>query len=140
MTPEQVTAETETPSLRRILIRGARGRCPSCGRGPLFLKWVSLRSNCPECGLRYLENQGDPWFFQLLIDRGLFILPVVAALFFRLHRTNVPLFIVFCLANVAVFFYTTPHRYGICVGLDYYSRLRLGGQGDDEPAKPPRGS
>jgi hypothetical protein len=85
-----------------------------------------MRESCPECGAVYLENRGDPWFFQLFIDRGVFILPLIAALFFGLHRSSLPLFIAFCAALVALFFYTTPHRYGICVALDYYSRQRWG--------------
>jgi hypothetical protein len=91
-----------------------------------------MRKHCPECDLLYLENQGDPWFFQLFIDRGMFILPLIAALFFGLHRAHLPLFIALCVALLVMFVLTTPHRYGLCVALDYYSRLRWGAIDEDE--------
>ena len=115
------------PGLRRIVLRGLVKRCPRCGRGPLYARWTKLHRNCPECGLLYLENQGDPWFFQLVIDRGLFILPIVAGLFFGVHRSSPTLFVGLCALLVGAFLYTTPHRYGMCVALDYYARLRTGG-------------
>ncbi len=121
-----------SPGLRAIVLRGLAKRCARCGRGPLYTRWIDLYQRCPRCGLLYLENQGDPWFFQLLIDRALFILPIIAALFFGLHRSSPALFVVFCVVLVAVFFVTTPHRYGLCVALDYYSRLRFGSQGPPE--------
>lgn len=107
-------------------MRGLARRCARCGRGPLYSRWIHLHDRCPECGLKYLENQGDPWFFQLLIDRALFVLPIIAALFFGLHKASLPLFIGFCAVAVAIFFWTTPHRYGVCVALDFYARLRTG--------------
>lgn len=119
--------------MRSIILRGASKRCARCGRGPLYSRWIDLHKRCPRCGLLYLENRGDPWFFQLLIDRALFILPIVAALFFGLHRTSPALFVAFCVLLVAMFLFTTPHRYGICVALDYYSRLRFGAQGVQQP-------
>ncbi len=119
------------PTLSTILLRGFSKRCARCGRGELYRRWTALHKHCPECGLRLLENQGDPWFFQLLIDRALFVLPVIAALFFGLHKSNMPLFIGYCVALVAFFIYTTPHRYGACVALDYYSRLRAGPSGGE---------
>lgn len=121
-----VSDASEAPGLAAIVLRGAKRRCARCGQGPLYQRWIKLHDNCPECGLRYLENQGDPWFFQVLIDRALFVLPIIAALFFGLHRSHLVLFVVLCAANVAIFFWTTPHRYGICVALDYYYRLRFG--------------
>ena len=118
------TAPTAPAALRTMLARGLARRCARCGRGELYERWIRLRERCPECGLVYLEDQGDPWFFQLLFDRALFVLPVIAALFFGLHRTSLTLFVILCGALAAIFVATTPHRYGVCVALDYYSRRR----------------
>ena len=119
-------SDDSKPSLVAIIRRGFACRCARCGRGRLYRRWIELRDTCPECGLRYLKNQGDPWFFQLVIDRALFVLPIIAALFFGLHKLNLPLFLVFCAGCLAVFIFTTPQRYGICVALDYYTRVRSG--------------
>ena len=32
------------------MIKGARGTCPSCGKGRLFSKLLTTRKNCSECG------------------------------------------------------------------------------------------
>ena len=39
-----------------LLFRAARLRCPNCGRGRLFSKWVNMKKTCPVC--------------QLILDRG----------------------------------------------------------------------
>jgi uncharacterized protein (DUF983 family) len=31
-------------------LAGARGRCPNCGRGPLFAGFLRLTPRCPACG------------------------------------------------------------------------------------------
>lgn len=143
MTPSPDDRSESPARLRSIVVRGLTRRCARCGRGPLYSRWIDLHEHCPECGLLYLENQGDPWFFQLVIDRAAFVLPIIAALFFGLHRASPALFVLLCALLIALFLYTTPHRYGVCVALDYYSRLRLGAQGadDDDPSgRTPDGS
>jgi len=61
------------PKLSTLLWRGWRRKCPQCGQGALFRRWITLHDHCPVCGLKYLENQGDLWGYLLLVDRGLFI-------------------------------------------------------------------
>jgi uncharacterized protein (DUF983 family) len=45
------------------------GRCPSCGKGPLFKSLLTLHKNCPSCGLDYsVFDPGDgPAVFGILI-------------------------------------------------------------------------
>lgn len=31
--------------------RALRRRCPACGAGPLFRRWVVIAEHCPSCGL-----------------------------------------------------------------------------------------
>ena len=100
----------------------------------MFDGWLKLRDRCPACGLRFLENPGDPWVFLLLVDRGAFLFPLVAALFLGLHRVNLPLFLCFAGVVAAALVLTTPHRYGACVAIDYWTRVKWGdlaGRGDD---------
>lgn len=46
-----------------------RHRCPRCGTGPLYKGYLTVRSECTECGLDYTEHDiGDgPAFFTLTI-------------------------------------------------------------------------
>ncbi len=45
------------------------GRCPRCGKGPLFKGLLTLHHNCPACGLDYsVFDPGDgPAVFGILI-------------------------------------------------------------------------
>jgi uncharacterized protein (DUF983 family) len=40
------------PAPRRLFTRALRLRCPNCGGGPLFERWLRIRDRCPACGLR----------------------------------------------------------------------------------------
>ncbi|MGD2121020.1 MAG: DUF983 domain-containing protein [Gemmatimonadota bacterium] len=44
-----------------FLLRGIRLRCPNCGGGPLFSKWVKMRASCPRCHL--LLDRGEHDYF-----------------------------------------------------------------------------
>lgn len=132
------TTTHERPRPRERLWRGLTRRCPKCGAGPLYDGWSSLREHCPVCGLRYLENPGDPWFWLLFVDRAAFVFPVIAALFFGLHRASIVAFVAFCILLVAAFVLTTPNRYGVCVAIDYLTRERWGDERDEADRSDPR--
>ncbi len=39
------------PSVPTLFGRALRRRCPNCGGGPLFTRWIRMASRCPSCGL-----------------------------------------------------------------------------------------
>lgn len=41
-----------------MLARGLTRRCPWCGRGGLFTRWIRLTPRCPRCGLRFEREEG----------------------------------------------------------------------------------
>jgi len=86
-----------------------------------------MRESCPDCGLRYLDDRGDPWAFLMIIDRVVFIFPLVVALYFGLHRASLVGFVVFGFALGIGFLMTTPNRYGVSVALVHWARWRFGG-------------
>lgn len=49
--------------------RGARNRCPSCGRGKLFDGYLKVRDNCAACGEELFHQRADdaPPYFTILI-------------------------------------------------------------------------
>lgn len=106
----------------RAIGRGGRQRCPRCGRGPLFERWNRVRERCPHCDLRYLLNQGDPWVFLLIIDRAVFIFPPIVLIYFAWTPGGYLGMGIMLAALVGAILYTTPHRYGICIALDYLTR------------------
>lgn len=121
-------------SKKRALLRGASKKCPHCGLGDLFENRSRLHDLCSVCKIKFLRNNGDAWAFLLFFDRGLFVLPIVAGLFFGLHERAFWLFIGLAVALVAFFIYTTPNRYGFCVAIDYLTRIRFPDPSDFIPS------
>lgn len=76
------------PSVRTVLSRGMRGKCPRCGEGELFAKWVKTRLRCDVCDLLFQRDYGDIWTFTNIMDRLPIFLGIVA-LFFGFRVTNV---------------------------------------------------
>ena len=75
------------PRVRTVLWRGARRRCPHCGRGALFVRWITFHPRCAACGLVFLRNQGDTWLFWIVMDR-IPILAGIAAIYFGFRITG----------------------------------------------------
>ena len=42
----------------RVLVRGARKRCPRCGERKIFDGFFKLTSRCPVCDLRFEREEG----------------------------------------------------------------------------------
>lgn len=86
---------------------------------------MKLREQCPSCGLRYLLNQGDPWAFLLFVDRA-FLIVMIAIIYFKFWPRSLSLVLVIFAAIIAVFITSTPNRYGLSIGIDYWTRARWG--------------
>jgi uncharacterized protein (DUF983 family) len=46
------------PSAARVFARALTRRCPRCGSGRLFRRWLAIRERCPRCGLRLEREEG----------------------------------------------------------------------------------
>jgi uncharacterized protein (DUF983 family) len=46
------------PSLKLMLWRGMRKKCPVCGGGGLFTRWVRMAERCPTCGFTFEREEG----------------------------------------------------------------------------------
>jgi uncharacterized protein (DUF983 family) len=70
---------TETPTLFQAFARGLKGRCPSCGKGRLFWKYLKVEPRCEACGhdlARYPADDG-PAYFTILIVGHLIVGPLL---------------------------------------------------------------
>ena len=41
-----------------VLLRGLTKRCPRCGQGKLFRRWLQMAQKCPRCGLTFEREEG----------------------------------------------------------------------------------
>jgi uncharacterized protein (DUF983 family) len=61
------------------LTRGARQRCPNCGEGRLFRRYLKVEPLCARCGhdnLQYPSDDGPP-YFTILIVGHLYVAPLI---------------------------------------------------------------
>lgn len=113
-----------TAPLATLLARGWRKRCPRCGEGRLFKYLNVMHEHCEACGLRFLEDQGDLFGYLFVLDRVLFLVPLIGMVFLRVWVPNATWFYaVWALAMVALVV-TLPQRTGISIALDYLLRRR----------------
>lgn len=63
--PEPQPERPAGPALRR----GFRGRCPRCGDGPILMRYLSVRPQCPACGEPFSHHRADdgPAYLTILI-------------------------------------------------------------------------
>jgi uncharacterized protein (DUF983 family) len=61
------------------VFRGLKGRCPACGEGQLFWRYLKVSGNCPKCGhdlARYPADDG-PAYLTILLVGHLIIAPLL---------------------------------------------------------------
>ena len=121
---------TDQLSIRTVLLRGIRGRCPRCGDGPLFQRWIVTHERCSSCRLLIQRNYGDTWMFTNLMDR----LPImfgVAALFFGYRASGIGSALLFFSFMAVPMVATIKQRQGLALALDFLSRVYLSDPSDE---------
>ncbi len=126
------------PRVLPTLWRGAQRRCPHCGQGPLFVRWITTHEHCLECGLVFVRNQGDTWLFWILMDRIPLVFGIVA-IYFGFQVSDWITGAVFFLAMAVPLLATMPHRQGVAIALSYLSRVYFRDPSDDLPDPLPPG-
>jgi uncharacterized protein (DUF983 family) len=69
--------EQPLPSTWKAIGRGVLGRCPNCGKGPLFRAYLKPIGNCPVCNEAYghiRADDGPPWLTLVVV--GHIIVPL----------------------------------------------------------------
>ena len=112
----------EHPSVKTALWRGWRKKCPHCGAGEIYRRWLKLHDHCAVCGLHYLSDQGDLFGPLIFFDRVLFLIPFIILFYFRLWHPGLLLFILAGTAMTFALVYTMPHRNGLSLAFDYLIR------------------
>lgn len=64
--------------LKSAVLHGVRGRCPSCGKAPLFQRFLKPVERCPSCGQDWTHQRADdfPAYLVILI-LGHLLVPIV---------------------------------------------------------------
>ncbi len=57
--PEHSKPDTSRKTIRQLLLRAIRLRCPNCGARGIFAGYFTLRDRCPNCGMMLERGEGD---------------------------------------------------------------------------------
>ncbi|MDQ3280881.1 MAG: hypothetical protein M3Q69_05670 [Acidobacteriota bacterium] len=127
LTPAPAPAK---PRIRTVLGRGLRQKCPRCGVGAIFRRWLVFHERCSACGLLLQRNYGDTWMFTNLMDR-VPLLFGIAAIYFGFRVTGLVTGTIFAVALSVPMIATMKHRQGLALALDYLSRVYLPDPSDE---------
>ncbi|WP_369026817.1 DUF983 domain-containing protein [Qipengyuania sp. RANM35] len=58
-TREQIAAYSLPTTIWAAILRGVRSRCPRCGDGKIFRKWLKPVDKCPHCSLDISGQRAD---------------------------------------------------------------------------------
>ena len=111
--------------IRRSLWRGLLKRCPNCGTGRIFERYLKPARNCSNCGevLGHIRTDDfAPWFTTLLL--GHVLVPTIGTIDYVLAP---PLWIILlCAVGVGIIstLALLPHSKGFCLGLMWALRMR----------------
>ena len=64
-----------------VLKRGFTRRCPVCGDGGIFRRWLWMADDCPRCAFRFKRVPGHwlgSWFLNLCVTQGVVVLIILA--------------------------------------------------------------
>lgn len=104
------------------MARGWRKKCPRCGKGPLFVRGLTLHDTCSECGLVYLPDQGDLLGPMIFFDRVLFLIPMVTIFCFCIPHSSPWVYLPSGAVMMILLIGTMPNRNGVFLAIDYYLR------------------
>jgi uncharacterized protein (DUF983 family) len=110
--------------LGRAMRRGWRGRCPACGGGPLFERYLKVRARCPSCSERLDVHTADdaPTWITILVV-GHIIGPAMLTVW---DLWNPPIWVHWTLWPTAALLLSLlllPRFKGVIVGLQWAKRL-----------------
>lgn len=113
--------------VRRAMTRGLVGRCPHCGEGALYWRYLKVVPRCAQCGhdlARYPADDG-PAYFTILITGHMVVVPM---LFFpAIWQGSLAVAIPLVLIPLTVFTLAfLPRVKGAVVGLLYALKVHRG--------------
>ncbi|MDE0942749.1 MAG: DUF983 domain-containing protein [Alphaproteobacteria bacterium] len=119
-------------SWRRAMGRGLKQRCPACGQGAMYGRFLKVRDECQTCGLELHHHRADdapPYFTMMIV--GHIIVPLVLIL----ERTVMPsLWLQFFLwlpLTLILCLIILPRVKGALIGLQWAHRMHGFGEGHD---------
>lgn len=122
-------------NVRRALSRGWNQKCPNCGEGKLYGKYLKVNDLCPACGTELFHQRADdaPPYFVMTITAHVIVAGIIIVERLYSPPTWVQLAI-WMPALILLSLWLLPRVKGSLVG--YQWALRMHGFGDPNEDKP----
>jgi uncharacterized protein (DUF983 family) len=120
-------------NLMQSILNGVRGRCPSCGQGSLFRKFLKVTDRCPACGEDLHHHRADdmPAYIVITIV-GHIVVPLAFAVETAYRPDYVWHFLMWVPLTLGLSLALLQPVKGAIVGLQWAMRMH----GFDSPAAP----
>lgn len=124
--------ESERPT-KQAMLRGARGKCPCCGEGALFSRYLKVADHCPHCNeaLHHQRADDGPAYLTILLVSHLGA-PLLLAFYMAWRPSAISMIVGFGLGAVVLSLLLLPRIKGAMVGLQWARRMH-GFGGAPEP-------
>ncbi|MBI06137.1 MAG: hypothetical protein CMM54_04055 [Rhodospirillaceae bacterium] len=109
----------------RSLWRGFRKRCPGCGKGPIFERYLKPVSTCNKCGEQFGHISTDdfaPWLTILIL--GHILVPVLVTIDYYFMPELWIILLVAVSLGAASSILLLPNAKGLCLGLIWGLRFK----------------
>ncbi|MFA6140080.1 MAG: DUF983 domain-containing protein [Hyphomicrobium sp.] len=138
--PTTFSEAPEPPArdLMRSLLRGAAQKCPACGKGKLYGKYLKVADTCPACGEELHHHRADdaPPYFTILIVGHFIVAGVMMVEDYFRPNYWVHIAMWFPLI-IGLSLWLLPRVKGALVGLQWALRMHgFAGRDDLDPAQP----
>ncbi|MBK4215513.1 DUF983 domain-containing protein [Paracoccus caeni] len=118
-----VAGQEERPT-KQAMIRGALGRCPSCGEGKLFTRYLKIADECPHCGevLHHQRADDGPAYLTVLIVSHV-AAPLLLACYMAWRLSPMAMIAIFGFGSIAASLVLLPRIKGAMVGMQWARRM-----------------
>ncbi|WP_333712457.1 DUF983 domain-containing protein [Yoonia sp.] len=126
MTHTQTHAEThdaERPTGQAVL-RGLQCRCPHCGKGHIFARYLKVADTCPACGEELFHHRADdgPAYLTILVV-GHIIGFVIHFMWVQFRPEPLTMAITLSVLAVVLSLALLPRMKGMVVGIQWARRM-----------------
>lgn len=134
--------DDETEANRRpmkpAMLRGAAGRCPSCGQGHLFRGYLAINPTCDHCGEELHHQRADdgPAYLTVLIVSHLGA-PLLLAIYMMYRPSPMTMFIWFSIGAIVLSLALLRPIKGALIGLQWARRMHGFGRAEPQPEAQP---
>jgi len=136
--PTTFSEPTEQRDWVQAMRRGGACKCPACGQGSLFRRYLKVADTCPSCSEELHHHRADdaPPYFTMLIA-GHFIIAGVMFVEEQFQPSYWLHLAIWFPLTMGMCLWMLPHIKGALVGLQWALRMHgFGGRDAVDPADP----